>query len=191
MLSEISLIKNVFSTEELNHIKSLVSDPKSFEFQEGFSRYIIGNGSLKELDDYANKLVPVAREIFQSKELIPTYSLFSHYEGSSPAPSLYKHKDDNACTYTIDLCLYQTEPWDLWVENVPYCLNENEALCYYGNDQLHWREDFPNPGVQKVAMIFFHFAEPDHWFFKEGPGYLNVIRNNITQEEWDALKING
>lgn len=187
MLQQPSLIKNVFSTSELNHIKKLVSDPKRFEFQEGFSRYIVGNGSIPELNDYANKLVPLARDIFDSDHLLPTYTLFSHYEGSHPSPSLYKHKDDNACTYTIDLCLYQTEPWDLWVENKSYSLNENEALCYYGNDQLHWREDFPNPGVQKVAMIFFHFAEPEHWFFKEGAGYLNVIRKNITEKEWRGL----
>jgi hypothetical protein len=30
---------------------------------------------------------------------------------------------------------------------------------------MHWREDFPNPENQKVAMIFFHFVEPDHWWF--------------------------
>lgn len=188
MLQQPSLIKNVFSRSELDHIKTLVSDPKRFEFQEGFSRYIVGNGTIPELNDYANKIVPLARDIFDSNHLLPTYTLFSHYEGSCPPPSLYKHKDDNACTYTIDLCLYQTEPWDLWVEDRSYSLNENEALCYYGNDQLHWREDFPNPGVQKVAMIFFHFAEPDHWFFKEGAGYLNVVRKNITEKEWRGLK---
>jgi hypothetical protein len=100
--------------------------------------------------------------------------LFAHYEGQNPSPSLYKHKDDNACTYTLDMCVYQNEPWDLWVEDKNYCLYPNQALAYYGNDQMHWREEFPNPENNHVAMVFFHFAEPDHWWFKEGPQYLHT-----------------
>jgi hypothetical protein len=58
----------------------------------------------------------------------------------------------------------------------------NQALAYYGNDQLHWREKFPNPEKNHVAMIFFHFAEPDHWYFTKGPDYLRVIRGEVLEE---------
>jgi hypothetical protein len=34
-------------------------------------------------------------------------------------------------------------------------------------------------------MIFFHFVEPDHWWVQKGPGYLDVIRNTITEEQWN------
>lgn len=37
---------------------------------------------------------------------------------------------------------------------------------------MHWREEFPGSKDDHVAMIFFHFAEPDHWYFVEGPNYL-------------------
>jgi hypothetical protein len=62
----------------------------------------------------------------------------------------------------------------------------NEAAAYYGNDQEHWREEFPMKDTNHVAMIFFHFAEPDHWWFTKGPSYLDVIRKSITEEEWQA-----
>jgi hypothetical protein len=76
------------------------------------------------------------------------------------------------------MCVYQVEPWDLFVDDKPYTLYPNQALGYYGNDQLHWREKFPNPENNHVAMIFFHFAEPDHWYFTKGPEYLYTnIRN--------------
>jgi hypothetical protein len=180
------VISKVFSEEDYSSLTSLFKNPKSLEYQNGFSRYVVADNSLPDLKIFADKLISLARETFNSKELLPTYTLFSHYEGEDPAPSLYKHKDDNACTYTIDMCLYQTEPWDLYVENKAYTLYPNQALAYYGNDQMHWRERFPNPGKQHVAMIFFHFAEPDHWFFTKGPSYLSVIRNEITEEEWKA-----
>jgi hypothetical protein len=166
------VVNDLLSTEDYKKLLTYLDKPKSFGFDPGFSRYSIGDGELPILAELADKLIETARKTFDSKTLLPTYTLFAHYEGQNPSPSLYKHKDDNACTYTLDMCVYQNEPWDLWVEDKNYCLYPNQALAYYGNDQMHWREEFPNPETNYVAMIFFHFAEPDHWWFKEGPEYL-------------------
>ena len=174
------VIENLFDEKEYELLKNSFKNYKTFYFEDYFSRYTIADNRMPILLEYSKKLIPVAKKVFNSETLMPTYSLFAHYEGLNPAPSLYKHKDDNACTYTIDMCVYQNEPWDLYVEDTAYSLQENQALAYYGNDQLHWREDFPNPGKQHVAMIFFHFAEPDHWWFTKGPEHLNVIRNGLV-----------
>jgi hypothetical protein len=181
-------IENILLEKDFNSLKLLLNEEKvkSSEFQEGFSRYIISDSQEAKLKEIAESLIPVARYVFKSESLLPTYTLFSHYEG--PNAQLWRHKDDNACTYTLDMCLYQKYAWDLWVENQPYNLLPNEALAYYGNDQEHWRESFPMKDINHVAMIFFHFAEPDHWYFTEGPGYLEVIRKNITKDEWNAKK---
>lgn len=188
-MKEPQLVNDVLSIEDYEILTKAISNPKSFEYQESFSRYIVADNTLPVLGEIAEKLIPVARKAFGSDILLPTYTLFAHYEGQDPAPSLYKHKDDNACTYTLDMCVYQTEPWDLWVEDKNYTLYPNQALAYYGNDQMHWREDFPSPETNHVAMIFFHFAEPDHWYFTKGPSYLDVIRNNIAEEEWLKSRI--
>ncbi len=178
------VLKNVFDDQKFSSLQKLFLKYKNYEFDPFFSRYTISDFEVSELKTYKNTLIPLAKKIFDSEFLLPTYATFAHYEGVNPSPSLFKHKDDNACTYTIDLCLYQNEPWDLYVENVPYTLYPNEALAYYGNDQTHWRDEFPNPETNKVAMIFFHFAEPDHWFFHKGPSYLSVIRGEISEKEW-------
>jgi hypothetical protein len=178
------LVNNLLNPQDYTNLIGSLKNPKSFGFDPGFSRYAIGEGGLPILGEFANKLTQTARKIFNSETLMPTYTLFVHYEGQDPAPSLYKHKDDNACTYTLDMCVYQNEPWDLWVEDKNYCLYPNQALAYYGNEQLHWREKFPNPETNHVAMIFFHFAEPDHWYFTKGPNYLEVIRNQISEKNW-------
>jgi hypothetical protein len=175
------IIKNLFSDSDYNKLYSyLFNKPKEQkDYSPGFGRYAF-NDLL--IDEYSNKILLKARQIFNSNTLLPSYSLFSHYEGKES--SLYKHKDDNACTYTIDMCVYQNQPWDLWVEDKNYTLYPNEALAYYGNDQLHWRDSFPNSDSQYVAMIFFHFVEPDHWWYTKGSDYINVIRNQITEEDW-------
>lgn len=175
------VIDKLFDDQSFIKLKNyLYNKEKSpISYSKDFGRYAFYDNMI---DEYATNITEFARKTFNSKTLIPSYSLFAHYEGSEA--KLWKHVDDNACTYTIDMCVYQSEPWDLWVEGKSYRLQENQALAYYGNDQEHWREEFPNKESQHVAMIFFHFAEPDHWYFTKGPNYLDVIRNKITETEW-------
>jgi len=179
------ILDKLFNDEDFKKLKDYLYNkektPNSYD--KGFGRYAFSDSIV---DEYAQKITPFAREVFNSDALIPSYSLFAHYEGEEA--NLWKHVDDNACTYTIDMCVYQSDPWDLWVEGKPYSLEENQALAYYGNDQMHWREDFPKKDSQHVAMIFFHFVEPDHWYFTKGQDYLNVLRNKITEEEWEKRK---
>jgi hypothetical protein len=181
-LKDPEIMQHVFLHEDYLYLKHhLFAQPKlEANYSGSFGRYCFTDSVI---DQYTEKLLPIARKHFNSETLLPSYSLFAHYEG--PGASLHAHKDDNACTYTIDYCVYQTEPWDLYVIDKPYRLQENQALAYYGNDQLHWREEFPNPDSSHVAMIFFHFVEPDHWYIAKGKDYLDVIRGNITEEEWN------
>lgn len=161
---------------------------KEFPYDPGFGRYSASDSQFPWFKEVFQSTVATARKEFNSETLLPTYALFAHYEGFS---SLYKHKDDNACTYTLDLCVYQNQPWDLYVEDKSYLLEPNQALAYYGNDQEHWREKIPNPDSQYVGMIFFHYAEPDHWFFTKGPEYIQVIRNMMSEEEYNNNVKNG
>lgn len=175
------IIKDILSKEDLasiqKHAMNLwVHNPA---YEPGFGRHqYFGN---EEVNRIHNLLTDVARKHFESETLMPSWALMSIYEGDQA--KLHKHKDDNACTYHIDLCVFQKTPWDLWVEyndeNKPYTLMENDALFMYGNDQLHWREKFPNPETNLVCNAFFFFCEPDHWYFTEGPEYLEThIRAN-------------
>ncbi len=141
------------------------ANAKKFPYSEEFGRYYINDKEFPQLTSYLEHLVPTARSFFDSKTLEASYAIFAHYEGNQAA--LPKHKDNNACTYTIDLCLYQKTPWGLWIEGKEYMLEENEAVLFYGEDQEHWREKFPNPINNEVGQVFFHFVEPDHWFFNE------------------------
>lgn len=180
---EPQIIKNILSREDFNSLKLyLYNRPKLEEnFDIAFGRYAFND---QQVDVHLNKLIPIARKIFNSETLLPSYALFAHYEGEHA--NLFTHIDNNACTYTIDMCVYQTEPWDLNVDGKSYTLYENQALAYYGNDQMHGRGDFPNPESQHVAMIFFHFVEPDHWWYTKNQQYIDVVRGAISEEEWLA-----
>ena len=154
------IISPFFSEDRYNKIIDVINsfDSKSWTYDNSCKRYILTNQYLSRISLYE---LDRARQEFESDGLLWTYSLLSLYD--SKDSNLFKHKDSNACTYTIDICLYAKEPWPIIVEGKEYFISSNEALCFYGEDQEHWRPEFKEGN--KVLMLFMHFAEKDHLFF--------------------------
>ena len=65
----------------------------------------------------------------------------------------------------MDICLYAKTSWGLFVDGREYMLDPGNALAFYGEDQEHWREQFPDPDTNEVGMLMLHYVEPDHWFY--------------------------
>lgn len=143
--------------EIINSINYL--DKNKWIFEPENNRYILSDRYLDKISMFE---LDRARECFNNSNLLYTYSCLSLYNQENS--KLEKHKDNNACTYTIDICLYSEKPWPIFIENKEYVLSPNEALCFYGENQLHWRPEFL-PG-NKVLMMFMHFADRNHWFFQ-------------------------
>lgn len=175
------VIKDVFDKDYFLSLKEYLFKKKEqrqdFVYDANFGRttYHSSKADPNEIFiDSAHRLVPLARKLFNSKDLDFSYSLFSVYKGNRA--NLYYHVDDNACTYTIDLCVSQQTPWPLFVVGNKFDLEPNQAVVYYGEDQYHWREKFPDPKNNEVAMIFYHFVDKDHWFFTgEKDAHFKII----------------
>lgn len=183
------IIENLFDAELFN---ALENDLRSKVTSHGDSslmpgRYLIDTDQSSLLQVAHDKTIDIAKELFETPGLLPSYALFVHYETiGDVVPYLRKHKDINACTYIIDMCLYQSEPWDLYIEGAPYTLHPNQALAYCGEKQEHWRNKFPNPDSGFVGMVFFFFVESNHWFYTKGKDYIDVINGTMTEEQWIA-----
>jgi len=168
-----TIISNVLPDEDFSRLTAYFKEKmkdSNVSFDE-FGRRAVGCHTDSILKEYSEKLLPVVRSFF-SETLLPTYTLFVEY--SNTEISLHKHKDANACTYTLDLVLYQDRPWGLWIEGKEFLANENEAVMFWGEDQEHWRETIKDNN-NDVGAIFFHYVEPDHWWFTHGPEHLKVV----------------
>lgn len=178
------VIKNVLSPKDFNELQQYVKDldKSSVGHSDEFSRYEFGGSEL--LNKLHQKLLPIAKDFFEKESIVPSFNFGSWYYGNA---SLEKHKDVNACTYTIDLCVYQTTPWDLYIEGIPYTLQENECVLYYGESQRHWRESFPSVDNGIVCNVFFFYVEPDHWFFTEPKEKHEEIKRQIYMERNSSI----
>jgi hypothetical protein len=169
------IVPDLLAASELTALRAAISatPPSAMSFEPGMGRHLLSDSNCPALAESMNRLVPAARALFESETLVPTYALFARYQGLEA--NLPRHKDSNACTYTIDLCLEQQTPWDIWVIDQPYTLLEGQSLAFYGTVQEHWRGPFPDPATNHVSMVFYHFVEPDHWWCTRGRDYLRHV----------------
>jgi hypothetical protein len=154
------IIDNFFTEKQYSRIMSGINSiPKNiWRLESLHNRYVFESDFFNRIGDTN---IDRARKEFNSNTLLHTYSLLSFYNQDNSR--LQAHKDNNACTYTFDICLYSKEPWPIIVEGEEYSLNNNQALCFYGEDQFHSRTEFKKGN--EVLMLFMHFAEPNHIFF--------------------------
>lgn len=139
----------------------------------------------KKLDSYfSKKLEPLARDIFKDQTLKSTYAVYLDY--NEPTSKLPMHRDNNACTYTIDYCVSQKTPWGVVIEGKEFFIEENEGLAFMGGYDLHGRKKMPDPSNNRVEIIMFHFCPEDHWWFTEGQDYLYFLKENDLLPEGDS-----
>lgn len=169
-------IPQLFTPEAFSMLRDTLRDvdPSLLSFDGERGRRVLDEENHPVLAQYAELAQPRAQAIFGSATLRPSYATYFRYEGAQP--NLERHRDINANTYSLGCCVEQREPWALWIEGEPFLLGENEAVAYYGNDQEHWREAFPAADGNVVAMIFFFFVEPEHWYFTKGSSFVMTRR---------------
>lgn len=120
-----------------------------------FNRWYWHNIPVLRQIHHSPYLKKLANEIFP-EPVKPTYVFLSMYGEGGVCPL---HTDRPQCKYTIDLCISQREPWEIFVNDKPYVLNENEALAYSGTDHPHYRNVIQEGNFCNLA--FFHFVPVD------------------------------
>ena len=154
--------RNFFSSKIHEQIVEYVKseayfiNPMGTERSENSSAIYQFNRKWATNDDFFYKiheqLEEVASEIFGERVKM-TYNFLSLYEDKGVCPY---HTDRDPCKYTIDYCIDQDETWDIWVDDKPYTLEVNDALCYSGSDSPHFREKIKG---KYCSLVFFHFMK--------------------------------
>lgn len=181
------ILNNLFSEDDIKKLKELVN----LDFEKKSWSDKVNSREVKkypELTEYfSKKLESVARKVFNDQTLKSTYSVYLKYD--KPTSQLGMHKDNNACTYTIDYCLSAITPWGVVVGNEEHIFLPGQGLAFMGGHDLHGRNPMPNPEGNKVEVIMFHFCPEDHWYFTEGPEYVYVLKDSDTLPEGDSYHL--
>lgn len=168
----ILLESEIFTDKDKSDIASLIASKTLANKNYVDERHRREVGRWKALREYAEKLIPIARQVFNDPTLLPTYNVYLKYGADS---HLSMHKDQNACVYTIDYCVSENVDWPLIVEGQRFSIPAGRALAFMGGHDLHGRGPIPDRDDALVENIMFHFCPADHWYFTEGPDYIKVL----------------
>jgi hypothetical protein len=82
-------------------------------------------------------------------------------------PALKKHKDAAVGEWVMDIVLDATIDWPLIIENESFSNIENSVIFIKGEEESHWRSDFPSNNEEDyVLLLFVHLANKDSNYAK-------------------------
>jgi hypothetical protein len=166
------LIKNFFPQELFEKIKTQVLSKNLGPQGEHFYHTVAGRW-LEEIHfdaETEKEILDIAIDIFGDSTIRRAGFHTGRYQiQQGIKPQLWKHWDQSACQFSLDVCIEKTIDWKLVVEDVEFNEEPNSCVVFSGNDQIHWRTPYPSENEEDyVHLLFMQFAKPDHWFFVEG-----------------------
>ena len=119
------------------------------------------------------EILEIARKVFNEPDLKRAGFHTGRYQMQNGIkPQLWKHYDQSACQYSLDVCIEKTIDWELVVEEQVFLEQPNSCVVFHGNDQMHWRTEYPSTDENDyVHLLFMQFAKPDHWYFTDPQGF--------------------
>jgi hypothetical protein len=109
-----------------------------------------------ELRMLHEKLLPLARKILRTENLIPTWQHLDIHAGPQTTQTPTKYTED--ADYVIRVVVYQRLGWEITVGEETLDIGENEGLFFTSEKEVLMSE-FPDPYSNVVVNAFFFFIE--------------------------------
>jgi hypothetical protein len=156
----ITRIDNIFSQKEIDHMLKIIS--------EGDSHIDARYGRLR-VSDLEHGLLPETIEKFNN--IVKNISTLPLKMGSvmsvdySPLygePHLPPHFDGDSNDLIINIQLDSNTFWDIGLNLETYRLNDNCALIFNANEEVHWRVHKRFKEGEHVLMVFARFFNEEN-----------------------------
>lgn len=179
---ENKILYNVFSKEEMQDIalaNERRDDNKEVQNFLGRTRLDYDRNNLHLLPESLRiKAEDLAKKFLNhdGKKFKFWYYSFVEYNNEYGAPRLGPHKDQAPFTASLLCQIESNVSWDVYVDGIPYSLEDNSALTVNVRDQDHWRMDTEFEKGQFLKMAFFHFINEE-----------DKVLNIASKEQMDGI----
>jgi hypothetical protein len=147
-------VDNLFSDKEMAYLHNMINSiPKLDDSNLGRVQNSFGltdNGINAKITDLANSL--------SEKKLRFNSVSYAYYSNLYGEPNLPPHFDSDSTDLIIDYQLEANISWDLGINTELYPLEDNSAIVFNPNTNIHWRPHIRFEDGDYVKMLFFRFA---------------------------------
>lgn len=186
---ESTIIKNVFSAEQIVKIKTIRDSIETISVSKRWpGREVKPLPNIDLLpDEIKAKLSDIA--LYHYKKPLKLHAVaFGRYSKEFGIPKLGPHIDEVPSQFTLDYQLDGNISWPLNIEGKEYVLKNNNAVVFEGEVVLHWRPEREFKDGEFLDLMWFQFLDNDHWSYKYElrPDYSNFKK--ILKEKLNKWK---
>lgn len=200
-------INNIFTSEELTLINNSIKCSKipvdnngnyiniDDSYQEIGIDHRLGRLQFGLLNNFHDVLENIFLKINDFVNIIFTKNyIFSHamvveYNNKYGTPNLPPHYDADSHHMIVNYQLSSNTSWSIGLNTNHFRLEDNSAIAFNGNENIHWRPHKVFKDNEYVTMIFFRFIDksnnsnyshlnywPDDKIFNEINHYRNSLK---------------
>lgn len=169
--------ENIFSSKELDKLNSLINKQTIPTLENGEYAHFFDNGGTGlcknlgrlQIGDilrgceqiFRDRICEIAYELTGLKLAID-HGGYSEYSNKYGSPNLPPHFDGDTNNIIINFQLSSNTSWGIGVGTEVYYLQDNSAVVFNGNTNIHWRPIKNFKDGEYVRMIFFRLYDPDN-----------------------------
>lgn len=153
-------IDNIFSQDEIDHINNVVSNSPT-TIHDDLGRIQGGGAGQWLLPKTHTKLTDIARE-FSGLPLKMDHAMTVEYSNLYGTPNLRTHLDGDTNDLIINIQLEANTVWTMGLNLETYNLNDNSALVFNANKEIHWRVHKEFKDGEYVRMMFVRFYNTEN-----------------------------
>ena len=114
------------------------------------------------MSEILDKVQRIIQDIYGKDYKVKGFG-FQRYKLEYGFPNLQPHLDDQGCQVVFDYQIESNKKWDLVVEGESIGLNDNDAVVFEGDKDVHWRNPVLFKSNEYVSMLNFNAIHKDHW----------------------------
>jgi len=182
------IIENVFSETEIDYFKLMVKQKEILKLvyiRPDTGRLAINLTSIKP--EIIARIQGIIKNIYGKDYEIKDVG-FNRYKLEYGLPNLIPHVDNNKAQVVFNYQLESNKKWGLVIEGDPIILNDNDAVVFEGEKDVHWRNPVHFKSNEYISMLNFNAVDKHHWsnFTKIDPiGPEELRKNQISiVEKW-------
>jgi PIN domain nuclease of toxin-antitoxin system len=151
----INKVDNIFSWEQMQFINKAISTYETYDDYTLGRIYIqdIKNSFNQEIRDKLYKIV----DDITDDPLVIEHALYVEYNGKYGEPNLPPHFDGDTNDLIINIQLSANTIWELGINLETHKLEDNSAMVFNGNKEIHWRPHKKFQEGDYVKMLFVRF----------------------------------
>lgn len=182
-------VDNIFLNSELDIFNNIVKDQTlvNDESVNNFlGRFEIREGFITMSESITEKLLILAKNFFDCPYSISSV-VYVEYSNVYGKPLLPPHFDEDQNDLIINYQLSSNTSWQVGVGTNLYSLQDNSALLFNPNTNIHWRPQKTFNDGEYVKMMFFRFCKND--MRSQYPILSDKNKNELFGEIYDIMGI--